>query len=241
MLLRSVRALRPVGGAAVPPLARRSRRPAALGLADGHLPRRQHLHRPARVAGALPRGEGGRSDRGAADPAAVPAEPLHLAGLQRAAGSEQSVQPDRLGARHPRAAARRRERCRRRAGRGAEELSRTAARRAGTTAARAAGSAPPADAARRARRRSAPSTSASATRSCAISTRSSSSRRSTTPAAFERRTADGRGVMRLSLARSVAFEERLSERLGEPRRPRRRARCCSSPRSRSRPRPSTRT
>jgi hypothetical protein len=31
----------------------------------------------------------------------------------------------------------------------------------------------------------------------------------TTPAAFERRTADGRGVIRLSLARSLAFEERL--------------------------------
>ena len=31
----------------------------------------------------------------------------------------------------------------------------------------------------------------------------------TTPAAFERRTADGRGVIRLSLARSVAFEKRL--------------------------------
>jgi hypothetical protein len=30
-----------------------------------------------------------------------------------------------------------------------------------------------------------------------------------TPAAFERRTADGRGVMRLSLARSTAFEDRL--------------------------------
>ncbi len=32
-----------------------------------------------------------------------------------------------------------------------------------------------------------------------------------TPAAFERRTADGRGVMRLSLARSLAFEQRLSD------------------------------
>jgi hypothetical protein len=33
----------------------------------------------------------------------------------------------------------------------------------------------------------------------------------TTPAAFERRTADGRGVIRLSLARSHAFEGRLTE------------------------------
>jgi hypothetical protein len=33
----------------------------------------------------------------------------------------------------------------------------------------------------------------------------------TTPAAFERRTADGRGVIRLSLARSHAFEARLTE------------------------------
>jgi hypothetical protein len=33
----------------------------------------------------------------------------------------------------------------------------------------------------------------------------------TTPAAFERRTADGRGVMRLSFARSLAFEARLRE------------------------------
>jgi hypothetical protein len=32
-----------------------------------------------------------------------------------------------------------------------------------------------------------------------------------TPAAFERRTADGRGVMRLSLARSLAFEKRLAD------------------------------
>jgi hypothetical protein len=32
----------------------------------------------------------------------------------------------------------------------------------------------------------------------------------TTPAAFERRTADGRGVIRLSLARSTAFEDRLT-------------------------------
>jgi hypothetical protein len=32
-----------------------------------------------------------------------------------------------------------------------------------------------------------------------------------TPAAFERTTADGRGVMRLALARSVAFEERLQQ------------------------------
>ena len=32
----------------------------------------------------------------------------------------------------------------------------------------------------------------------------------TTPAAFERRTADGRGVIRLSLARSLAFEDRLA-------------------------------
>jgi hypothetical protein len=32
-----------------------------------------------------------------------------------------------------------------------------------------------------------------------------------TPAAFERRTADGRGVMRLSLARSLAFEARLRD------------------------------
>jgi hypothetical protein len=32
----------------------------------------------------------------------------------------------------------------------------------------------------------------------------------TTPAAFERRTADGRGVIRLSLARSSAFEDRLT-------------------------------
>jgi hypothetical protein len=31
-----------------------------------------------------------------------------------------------------------------------------------------------------------------------------------TPAAFERRTADGRGVIRLSLARSLAFEQRLA-------------------------------
>jgi hypothetical protein len=32
-----------------------------------------------------------------------------------------------------------------------------------------------------------------------------------TPAAFERRTADGRGVIRLSLARSLAFEGRLAD------------------------------
>ena len=159
----------------------------------------------------MPRREGGGAGRGPAAPAAVPAESLHLAGLQRGPGPEQPVQPDRLGAAATSA------RCSERgvlpagAPREAHGRRRRARAARGTRAARPGrhGTAPRRS--RRATHRSARSTSGSATRSSATSIRSSSCRRSRRPPRSSGRPPTGAALCASRSACSIAFEERLQQ------------------------------